>query len=54
MLTVIALVWIESDLKVTLSSIVLTLWIRASMARKTTKYIVNELIIDSELIEEAV
>jgi superfamily II DNA helicase RecQ len=44
----------ESDLEATLSSTVSTSWIRASTARKTTKYIVDESIVDGELIEEAV
>jgi hypothetical protein len=54
MLTATAPVWMESDLEATLSSTVSTSWIRASTARKTTKYTVDESIADGELMEEAV
>jgi superfamily II DNA helicase RecQ len=54
MLTTTAPVWIENDLEATLSSTVSTSWIRASTARKTTKYTVDESIVDGELIKEAV
>jgi hypothetical protein len=53
-LTTTAPIWIESDLEATLSSTVSISWIRASTVRKTTKYIVDKSIADSELIEEAI
>lgn len=54
MLTATAPVYMESDLESTMSSTVSTSWIRASTARRTTKYTVNDSITDGRLMEEAV
>jgi superfamily II DNA helicase RecQ len=53
-LTATMLLYIESDLESTISSTVSTSWIRASTARKTTKYTVTDSIAASKLIEEAI
>jgi hypothetical protein len=54
MLIATAPLYIESDLESTMSSTVSTSWIRASTARRTTKYAVNDSIADGRLIEEAI
>ena len=54
MLTATMPLYMESDLESTMSSTVSTSWIRASTARKTTKYTVNDSIADGKLMEEAV
>jgi Lhr-like helicase len=54
MLTATMPLYMESDLESTMSSSVSTSWIRASTARKTTKYTVNESIADGKLMEEAI
>lgn len=54
MLIATMLLYIESDLESTISSIVSISWIRASIARKTIKYTINDSIADSKLIEEAI
>lgn len=54
MLTATAPVYMESDLESTMSSTVSTSWIRASTARRTTRYTVNDSITDGRLMEEAV
>lgn len=54
MLTATMPLYMESDLESTMSSTVSTSWIRASTARKTTKYTVNDSIADGKLMEEAI
>jgi hypothetical protein len=54
MLTATAPLCMESDLESTISSTVSTSWIRASTARRTTKYTVNDSIADGRLMEEAI
>jgi hypothetical protein len=54
MLTATAPLYMESDLESTMSSTVSTSWVRASTARRTTKYTVNDSIADGKLMEEAV
>jgi superfamily II DNA helicase RecQ len=53
-LTATALLYIESDFESTLSSTMTTSWNRASTARRTTQYAVNESIADGKLMEEKV
>lgn len=46
--------WMEADLESTLSSTASTSWIRASTARRTTKYAVDESIAEGKLMDESV
>ena len=54
MLTATAPLCMESDLESTMSSTVSTSWVRASTARQTTKYTVDDSIADGRLMEEAI
>ncbi|GAB7336741.1 hypothetical protein MBLNU13_g10838t1 [Cladosporium sp. NU13] len=54
MLTATMPLYMESDLESTMGSTVSTSWIRASTARKTTKYTVNDSIADGKLMEGAI
>jgi len=53
-LTATAPLYMKSDLESTISSTVSTSWVRASTARRTTKYTVNDSIADGKLMEEVV
>jgi superfamily II DNA or RNA helicase len=54
MLTATAPVYLEGDLELTMSSTISSVWIRADTARRATKYVVNDMVPDGKLKDEAV